>query len=99
VIVSFVNEGTTDVFNGKNTKAAGKVCPPEIFKSARKRLDTLAAATLLDDLSSNPGANLESLQGKRAGQYSVRINKKYRVCFQWTDKGPADVEIVDYHDE
>jgi proteic killer suppression protein len=51
----------------------------------------------LDDLRFPPGNRLEALKGDRAGQHSIRINEQYRACFQWTDAGPVDVEIVDYH--
>ncbi len=57
----------------------------------------LNAVTGLGDLVSPPGNRLEALKGDRRGQHSIRINDQYRVCFRWTDKGPAEVEIVDYH--
>ena len=55
------------------------------------------AAHTLEFLRSPPGNHLEALKGKRRGQYSIRVNDQFRVCFRWTDEGPADVEIVDYH--
>ena len=61
---------------------------------ARAHLD---AAKTLDFLRSPPGNRLEALKGDRVGQYSIRVNDQFRVCFVWTDSGPADVEIVDYH--
>ena len=57
----------------------------------------LNAVTALGDLRSPPGNRLEALKGDRRGQHSIRINDQYRLCFRWTDQGPADVEIVDYH--
>ena len=57
----------------------------------------LDAADTLDFLRSPPGNRLETLKGDRNGQYSIRINDQYRVCFRWTDLGPTEVEIVDYH--
>ena len=57
----------------------------------------LDAAKTLDFLRSPPGNRLEALKGDRVGQYSIRVNDQFRVCFVWTDSGPADVEIVDYH--
>ncbi|MEY3707830.1 MAG: hypothetical protein RL585_2387 [Pseudomonadota bacterium] len=57
----------------------------------------LDAADTLDFLRSPPGNRLETLKGDRKGQYSIRINDQYRVCFRWTDLGPTEVEIVDYH--
>ena len=60
-------------------------------------LSALEAATELEDLRFPPGNHLEALKGDRLNFYSVRINKQWRICFQWTAEGPADVEIVDYH--
>lgn len=57
----------------------------------------LQAAVHLDDLRVPPGNRLEALTGDRAGQHSIRINDQWRLCFKWTDRGPEDVEIVDYH--
>lgn len=62
-----------------------------------RKLDMLDAATSLKDLRSPPGNHLEALKGNRAGQHSVRVNDKWRLCFVWTDQGPDRVEIVDYH--
>ena len=62
-----------------------------------RKLAQLDAAHTLDFLRSPPGNHLEALKGKRKGQYSIRINDQFRVCFRWIDEGPADVEIVDYH--
>ena len=65
-------------------------------RSARRKLEMLAAAHSLEDLRSPPGNRLEKLKGDRAGQYSIRINDQFRICFRW-DKAARDVEIVDYH--
>lgn len=64
---------------------------------ARRKLDQLDAAEELSDLGSSPGNRLEVLVGNRKGQHSIRINDQFRVCFIWTLRGPANVEIVDYH--
>lgn len=70
----------------------------EAFESvARRKLLLLDAALTLDDLRNPPGNRLEALKGDRAGQHSLRINDQWRICFVWTDQGPEDVEIVDYH--
>lgn len=70
----------------------------EAFESvARRKLLQLDAAVTLDDLRNPPGNRLEALKGDRAGQHSLRINDQWRICFVWTDQGPEDVEIVDYH--
>lgn len=64
---------------------------------ARRKLRQLEIASRLDDLRVPPGNRLEALKGRRSGQYSIRINDRWRVCFRWTDGGFEDVEIVDYH--
>jgi proteic killer suppression protein len=64
---------------------------------ARRKLRQLEIAGNLEDLRIPPGNRLEALKGNRAGQYSIRINQQWRVCFHWTDSGAEDVEIVDYH--
>ncbi|AHJ63269.1 AAA family ATPase [Granulibacter bethesdensis] len=68
-----------------------------IRKVIQRKLDMLDAATALDDLRSPPGNRLEMLSGDRAGQYSIRVNDQFRICFNWTEAGPENVEIVDYH--
>jgi proteic killer suppression protein len=75
----------------------GKGFPSTLVKRTRVMLAALDAASALEDLRFPPGNHLEELQGDRAGQHSVRINGQWRICFVWTDQGPADVEIVDYH--
>ena len=68
-------------------------------RQAHKRLEILSAATSLNDLRGLPGNRLERLKGDRAGQYSIRINDQWRLCFEWPQDatGPSNVEIVDYH--
>jgi proteic killer suppression protein len=68
-----------------------------IERVALRKLEQLQAALILDDMRSPPGNRLEALAGDRAGQWSVRINEQWRVCFRWSTLGAADVEIVDYH--
>jgi proteic killer suppression protein len=68
-----------------------------IAKVARRKLRQLEIAGRLDDLGIPLGNRLEALKGKRSGQYSIRINDQWRVCFRWTEAGAEDVEIVDYH--
>lgn len=68
-----------------------------IAKVAARKLTQLEAAATLDFLRSPPGNRLEPLKGDRAGEYSIRINDQWRVCFRWTAQGPEDVEIVDDH--
>lgn len=75
----------------------GKGFPADLVKRTRAMLSALHAASVLEDLRFPPGNHLEELKGDRAGQHSVRINKQWRICFVWTEAGPASVEIVDYH--
>ena len=97
MIVSFADKGTEDLFNGEDTRQARKVLPRELWRVAGRKLDMLNAATRLSDLRFPPGNRFEALKGDRKGQYSVRINDQYRICFHWTDNGSEDVEITDYH--
>jgi toxin HigB-1 len=71
--------------------------PADLVKRTRAILSALDAAVILEDLRFPPGNHLEELRGDRAGQHSIRINDQWRICFRWTDQGPADIEIVDYH--
>lgn len=95
--VTFADSGTEDVYNGKSTKASRKVCPPNLINVARRNLFQIAAVEQIEHLRIPPGNRLEELQGNRAGQYSIRINDQYRICFRWNSGNPVDVEIVDYH--
>ena len=97
MIQSFRDRGTRDVFDAVVSKSAAKTCPPDLWQSAKRRLDQLNQAHILDDLRAPPGNRLEALKGTRRGQHSIRINDQFRVCFTWTERGPAEVEIVDYH--
>lgn len=97
MIIAFKNKGTEDIFNGDNTKSARKICPVSLWKIATRKLDQLDSATRLNDLQIPPNNRLEELKGNRRGQYSIRINDQYRICFIWTDNGADRVEIVDYH--
>lgn len=97
MICTFKDAGTEDVFNGVNSKAARKACPRGLWRVATRKLDQLDSVELLDELKIPPGNRLEALAGDRAGQHSIRINEQYRICFVWTEVGPAEVEIVDYH--
>ena len=97
MIQSFKTTGTEDIFNGRRTKAARSTCPQSLWKVAARKLDQLDSVTTLQELHIPPGNRLEALQGDRQGQHSIRMNDQYRLCFRWTDTGPAEVEIVDYH--
>jgi toxin HigB-1 len=89
-------------FREKETEGlwrSGKSCrlPSDLERRAFKKLAILNAAVTLDNLKVPPGNHLEALRGNRAGQHSIRINDRYRVCFLWRDGNAFDVEIVDYH--
>jgi proteic killer suppression protein len=97
VILSFNSSGTADIFNGINSTAARRTCPSILWKIAARRLDLLDSVVVLQELKIPPGNRLETLAGARKGQHSIRVNDQYRICFFWTDQGPDQVEIVDYH--
>lgn len=97
MIVSFKNESTEDIFNGKNTKVARKLCPRTLWNIAFRKLDQLDSVTNIEELRVPPGNQLEALSGNREGEFSIRINQQYRICFKWSNSDPYDVEITDYH--
>lgn len=97
MIRSFADAGTEDLFHGRDSRAARRTCPTTIWHVARRRLDSLNAAPTLESVRVPPGNRLEALRGDRNGQWSIRINDRYRVCFRWTEAGPSLVEVVDYH--
>jgi len=74
-----------------------KTLSPDLQRAALRKLEILNAALSLDDLRVPPGNRLEKLSGDREGQYSIRINDQYRVCFEWKEGNAYDVEITDYH--
>ena len=92
MIVSFKDSDTQTVADGQRVRRFA-----HIEAVARRKLRQLQIAGRLDDLRIPPGNRLELLKGGRAGQYSIRINDQYRVCFRWTPAGPADVDTADYH--
>ena len=92
MIRSFRDRGTEELFAGR--------CPRKwlaIRARAERKLAMLHAAHTLEFLRSPPGNRLEALRGKRKGQYSIRINDRWRICFRWSDGEASNVEIVDYH--
>jgi toxin HigB-1 len=97
MIESFKNTATEDIFNGVNSKAARKLCPETIWRVTVRKLDQIDSVIAVEELSVPPGNRLEKLSGDRENQYSIRINEQYRVCFEWTELGAEQVEIVDYH--
>ena len=93
VIRSFRDATTERLWSRQRAKSID----PRIERAALRKLVMLDAAEVLDDLRVPRGNRLEALRGDRAGQYSIRINQQWRICFVWTAAGPGDVEIVDYH--
>ena len=94
MIVGYRDKKTERFADGKYVKEFSGFA-----RQAEARLDRLDAATSLGDLAALPGNRMEALKGDRKGQYSIRINDQWRICFEWPERspGPTNVEIVDYH--
>jgi proteic killer suppression protein len=94
MIASYRDKRSRDFAAGKRVKGLSGIERP-----ARLKLDRLEAATMLKDLAALPGNRFEALTGDRRGEYSIRINDQWRICFEWPEgsPGPVNVEIVDYH--
>lgn len=92
MILSFKNKNTRKLADGIRVKEFAS-----IERIALRKLRQLQIAGCLEDLKVPPGNKLETLKGNRKGQYSIRINDQYRICFIWTEAGASDVEITDYH--
>jgi toxin HigB-1 len=93
MIKGFADKETEKIFTGK----ASRKLPSDIQQTARRKLLYLDEADNVLDLRAPPGNRLEALKGKRAGQYSIRINDQWRICFKWQKNHAYDVEITDYH--
>ena len=93
MIRSFADRATEDVFH----RRVARHLPPDIQRTARRKLIQLDGADDLRDLAAPPANRLESLKGDRAGQHSIRINDQWRICFVWRDSDAHNVQIVDYH--
>lgn len=92
MIKTFADKDTEALFQGERVRRFVNIEGP-----ARRKLDYLDAAAVLDDLRAPPGNRLEALKGNRVGQHSIRVNDQYRVCFRWKAGDAYDVEITDYH--
>ena len=94
MVVSYKDKRTRDFAAGRRVKASFG-----IQFAARLKLDRLEAAVVLQDLAALPGNRFKALKGDRKGQYSIRVNDQWRICFEWREgePGPSHVEIVDYH--
>jgi toxin HigB-1 len=94
MILTCRDKRTRDFVAGKMVRAFSG-----FERAARLKMDRMEAATSIKDLSALPGNRFEALKGARKGQYSIRINDQWRICFEWSEgvKGPSNLEIVDYH--
>lgn len=93
MIASFADKATAAVFGGEYAKRV----PVDIQARAQRKLEAVHAATSINELRVPPSNHLEMLKGDRQGQYSIRINQQWRICFEWLDNNAHNVEIVDYH--
>ena len=93
MITSFKSKKTERIFDGKTPKGF----PVQIIRRSIVKLDQINSAAALDDLRIPPSNHLEALSGNREGQYSIRINDQYRICFVWNKGNAEQVEITDYH--
>jgi len=93
MIQGFADGETAPIWSGRRSRQL----PADIQAVALRKLRLINQARVLSDLRAPPGNRLEGLKGERAGQYSIRINDQWRICFTWREGGPADVEVVDYH--
>lgn len=90
---SFADKDTERVWRRERTRRLDQATQ----RAALRKLLILDASETLEDASIPPGNRLEKLRGSRAGQYSIRVNQQWRICFRWTAAGPEELEIVDYH--
>jgi toxin HigB-1 len=93
VIKSFASRETSELFAGRSSRRL----PADLQRRALLKLVAIHAASALNEIGRIPGNRLEKLSGNRSGQYSVRINEQWRICFSWRDGDAYSVEIVDYH--
>ncbi len=96
-IRNFKNKGTEDLNYGRASREANRILPKELHRKAQIKLARLGAVTSMLDLQEIRGNRFEKLKGDRRGQYSIRINNQYRICFAWQNENAFEVEIVDYH--
>ena len=96
MIHSFADEPTADLFRERNTRAARSV-PHELWPAVQRKLKMLDVASQLEDLLVPPGNRLERLKGRQADRYSIRVNRQYRVTFQWKKGDAYEVRVEDYH--
>jgi proteic killer suppression protein len=97
MIRSFADGATEDLFNGVASQRARQACPESLWPVLYRKFTQLNQVRQIRDLAVPPGNRLERLQGVRFGQYSIRINRQYRICFRWEDGHADNVEVTDYH--
>lgn len=97
MIRTFANTATEDLFNGVDSRRARTACPSALWPVVRRKLTQLNRVRDLVELAVPPGNRLERLRGDRTGQHGIRINRQYRICFQWEDGYADQVEVTDYH--
>lgn len=96
MIKTFGDKATEDLYHGKRTKRVLRF-PPDLLKTALRKLDMLNAATKLSDLRVPPNNRLEKLSGDLDGYWSIRVNDQWRIIFEWSDSDAYRVSLVDYH--
>jgi proteic killer suppression protein len=96
-IQNFKTKGTEEINYNRVTKEALRTLPKDLHQKARIKLARLGAVISMQDLQEIRGNRFEKLSGDRKGQYSIRINDQYRICFKWEKENAIDVEIIDYH--
>ncbi len=97
MIRSFADAATEDLFNGVDSRRARHACPSTLWHVVARKLTQLNRVRELAELAIPPGNRLETLKGTRRGQYSIRINDQFRICFRWEEGYADDVEVTDYH--
>lgn len=97
MIRSFADLATEDLFNGVASRRARQACPRTLWAVVSRKLTQLNRVRELRELAVPPGNRLEALKGARRGQYSIRINDQYRICFRWEGGYADNVEVTDYH--
>ena len=96
MITGFADKATADLFHGASAGRLRRI-PPDVVRTAIRKLDMLNAAAQLEDLRTPPGNRLEALRGDLRGHHSIRVNDQWRIVFRWVDGGATEVALVDYH--
>ena len=97
MIATFADGATEDIFNGVDSRRARAACPRSLWPTVRRKLFQINRVRRLQELAIPPGNRLERWSRDRHGQFSIRINDQYRICFHWEDDHARNVEVTDYH--